>query len=210
MAVRGERPGGRWLAASVLALAGTTLLVGTGRSGDVDPTGVGLALGAGLAYAVYVLGSKLLLDRGWPADTVTVRVLGLAGLVLVPVALVAGIGPLLTPAGLAMVAHPVRHRGAGCVPFGRGLDGVGVGAAGTLTLAEPAPRRRQVVVLASGSRCHRRRRGLIVAGLWCSSLAATAEPAAGPRPQVRRPTLVSVAGNRHATAPRRTMEIDDR
>ena len=139
MAVRGERPDGRWLAATVLALAGTTLLVGTGRSGDVDPTGVGLALGAGLAYAVYVLGSKLLLDRGWPADTVTVRVLGLAGLVLVPVALVAGIGPLLTPAGLAMVAHLGFVTVAlAYVLFGRGLDGVGVGAAGTLTLAEPA------------------------------------------------------------------------
>ena len=137
--VRGERPGGRWLAATALALAGTALLVGTGGDDDVDPTGIALALGAGLAYAVYVLGSKLVLDRGWPPDLVTVRVFGWAGLVLVPVAVAAGIGPLLTPGGVAMVAHlGIVTVAVAYVLFGRGLDGVGVGAAGTLTLAEPA------------------------------------------------------------------------
>lgn len=139
MAVRGERPGGRWLAATMLALAGTGLLLGTGGNDDVDPIGIALAVGAGLAYAVYVLASKLVLDRGWAPDAVTVRVFGWAGAVLVPVALVAGIGPLLTPGGLAMVAHlGVVTVAVAYVLFGRGLDGVGVGAAGTLTLAEPA------------------------------------------------------------------------
>jgi DME family drug/metabolite transporter len=139
IAVRGERPGGRWLAATALALAGTALLVGTGSSDDVDPTGIALALGAGLAYAVYVLASKLALDRGWAPDKLTVWVFGYAGLMLVPVALVAGIAPLLTPGGLLMVAHlGVVTVALAYVLFGRGLHGVGVGAAGTLTLAEPA------------------------------------------------------------------------
>lgn len=137
--VRGERPGGRWLAATALALAGTALLVGTGADDDVDPTGIALALGAGLTYAIYVLGSKLVLDRGWPPDAVTVRVFGWAGLMLVPVAVLAGIGPLLTPGGVAMVLHlGLVTVAVAYVLFGRGLDGVGVGAAGTLTLAEPA------------------------------------------------------------------------
>jgi drug/metabolite transporter, DME family len=137
--VRGERPGGRWLAATALALAGTGLLVGTGSSDDVDPAGIAMALGAGLAYAVYVLASKLVLDTGWPPDALTVRVFGWAGLALVTVALVAGIGPLLSPGGLLMVAHlGIVTVAVAYVLFGRGLQGVGVGSAGTLTLAEPA------------------------------------------------------------------------
>jgi DME family drug/metabolite transporter len=138
-AVRGERPGGRWALATALALAGTALLVGTGEGDDVDPRGIGLALGAGLSYAVYVLASKLVLDRGWDADDVTVRVFGLAALLLVPVAAVAGVGPLLSPGGVAMTVHlGVITVAVAYVLFGRGLEGVGVGAAGTLTLAEPA------------------------------------------------------------------------
>ena len=62
------------------------LLVGAGDRDDVDPVGIALALGAGLAYATYVLASKLVLDRGWSPGAVTARVFGLAGLALVPVA----------------------------------------------------------------------------------------------------------------------------
>jgi drug/metabolite transporter, DME family len=139
MTVRGERPGGRWMGATGLALAGTALLVGTGGGDDVDPGGVGLALGAGLAYAVYVLASKLALDGGRAPDALTVSVFALAGLLLVPVALVAGVSPLLDPGGLLMVAHlGVVTVAVAYVLFSRGLHGVGVGAAGTLTLAEPA------------------------------------------------------------------------
>ncbi|HEX6425995.1 MAG TPA: EamA family transporter [Acidimicrobiales bacterium] len=138
LVVRGEHAGARWLAATALAVAGTALLVGTG-GGEVDPVGIAMALGAGLTYAVYALGTKLVLDRGWPADAVTVRAIGLSGLVLVPVALVAGVGPLLTPGGLLTAAHlGVITVAVAYVLFGRGLHGVGVGAAGTLTLAEPA------------------------------------------------------------------------
>jgi DME family drug/metabolite transporter len=142
MVVRGERPGGRWLAATALALAGTALLVVTsgGAGGDdADPVGIGLALGAGLAYAIYVLASKLALDRGWGPDAATLVVFSIAGVLLVPVALAAGIGPLLTPEGLLMVAHlGVITVALAYLLFGRGLTGVRVGAAGTLTLAEPA------------------------------------------------------------------------
>jgi DME family drug/metabolite transporter len=141
MVVRGERPGGRWLAATALALAGTALLVGTGGGGgdEVDPAGIGLALGAGLSYAIYVLASKLALDRGCDPDAATLVVFGVAGALLVPVALAAGIDPLLTPGGVLMVAHlGVITVALAYLLFGRGLADVGVGAAGTLTLAEPA------------------------------------------------------------------------
>lgn len=136
---RGERPGGRWVGATALALAGTLLLVGAGGRDDVDPLGVGLAVGAGLSYAVYVLVTKLLLDAGASPDALAARVFGWAGLALVPVALVAGVGPLLTPAGLLTAAHlGIITLAVAFVLFTRGLAGVGVAAAGTLTLAEPA------------------------------------------------------------------------
>lgn len=136
---RGERPGRRWLAATALALAGTLLLVGAGDPEDVDPLGVGLALGAGLAYALYVLATKTLLDAGASGDALVARVFGTAGLLLVPVGLAAGVGPLLTRAGLLTVAHlGVVTLAVAFVLFTRGLTGVGVAAAGTLTLAEPA------------------------------------------------------------------------
>lgn len=139
MVGRRERPGWRWAAATTLALAGTLLLVGAGDRGDVNPLGLALALGAGLAYAVYVLATKLLLDAGWPPDGVTPRVFGGAGLVLLPVALAAGLGPLLSWDGLLMVAHlGLVTVALAYVLFTRGLSGVGVAAAGTLTLAEPA------------------------------------------------------------------------
>jgi len=137
--VRGERPGRRWLVATALALAGTALLVGTGDRDDVDPLGIALALGAGLAYACYVLASKLVLDRGWPPDAVTARVFTTAAVLLVPVGLVAGLGPLATPGGVAVVVWlGVATVALAYVLFGRGLLGVGVATAGTLTLAEPA------------------------------------------------------------------------
>jgi DME family drug/metabolite transporter len=139
MVVRRERPAGRWYAATALALAGTVLLVGTADSADVDPLGVALALGAGASYAVFVLATKLLLDAGHTSDAVIALTFALAGLALVPVAVVAGVGPLVSVGGVAMVAHlGVLTVAVAYLLFGRGLTGVEVGTAGTLTLAEPA------------------------------------------------------------------------
>jgi drug/metabolite transporter, DME family len=145
MVVRGERPGTRWTVATAAALAGTGLLV-VSAAGDAGPggagadvTGLGLALGAGLAYAVYALASKLALDAGWTPDALTVRVIALAGVLVVPVAVAAGVGPLGSPSGVVMILHlGVVTMLVGYLLFGRGLAGVGVGTAGTLTLAEPA------------------------------------------------------------------------
>ena len=137
--VRGERPGRRWILATALAVAGTVLLVGAGDRADVDPTGVLLAVGAGASYAVYVLASKLLLDAGHPSNAVVAATFVLAAVLLLPVAVIAGVGPLASPGGIIVVAHlGILTVAVGYLLFGRGLAGVGVGVAGTLTLAEPA------------------------------------------------------------------------
>jgi DME family drug/metabolite transporter len=139
LAVRRERPDRRWLIATGLALAGTVLLVGAGDRDDVDVAGLALATGAGAAYAGYVAGSKVLIDAGRRPDAVAAQVFGLAAVALVPVAVVAGVGPLVSPGGGLMVAHlGLVTVVVGYLLFGRGLAGVGVGTAGTLTLAEPA------------------------------------------------------------------------
>jgi len=120
-------------------VAGTILLVGTGDPADVDPAGVLLAVGAGASYAVYVLATKLLLDAGHASNAVIAVTFVLAGGLLVPVGLLAGLGPLVSADGVVMVAHlGVLTVAVAYLLFGRGLTGVGVGTAGTLTLAEPA------------------------------------------------------------------------
>jgi drug/metabolite transporter, DME family len=134
--VRRQPLTGRWVASTSLAVAGAALLI---SAGDVrlDPAGVALALTAGFSYAVYALTIKLLsVDRN-PDDVV---VIGFAagGLALLPLLVVVGGGTLATPGGLAVVLHlGLITVTLSYILFGRGLTGVNVGTATTLSLAEP-------------------------------------------------------------------------
>ncbi|MHB9094510.1 MAG: DMT family transporter [Eubacteriales bacterium] len=60
---RGERPGRRWLAATVLAVLGCGLLFSDGTSLKINYIGITLALSAGLSYAVYSVALKQLIER---------------------------------------------------------------------------------------------------------------------------------------------------
>jgi drug/metabolite transporter, DME family len=136
---RGERPGRRWAIATMLALVGAALLAtSTGGDGDpVDPLGIALALGAGLSYAAFALWSKDLTDRHDP-DLVMTWVFALSGAALLPIGLAAGVGPLLTGEGLATALWlGVVSLAASYLLFGRGIAGVTVATATTLSLAEP-------------------------------------------------------------------------
>ena len=136
---RGERPSRRWGIATSLAMVGAALLAtsASGDTGEVDPLGIALALGAGLSYAAFALWAKALTDRNDP-DLVMTWVFLLSALALLPLGLGAGAGPLLSVEGLAMALW------LGCVSlaaayllFGRGIAGVTVATATTLSLAEP-------------------------------------------------------------------------
>ena len=135
---RGERPGGRWAVATALALAGATLLATTTSDGDpVDPVGIVLALGAGLSYAAFALWSKDLTDDHDP-DLVMTWVFALSALALLPVGLAAGVAPLVSGDGVTMVLWlGVFSLAASYLLFGRGIAGVAVATATTLSLAEP-------------------------------------------------------------------------
>lgn len=136
---RGERPSLRWAAATALALAGALVLAtSTTDGGDrVDALGIGLALGAGLAYAAFTLWSKELTDDHDP-DLAMTWVFALSAVLLLPIGLGAGVGPLVSTGGAAMLLWlGVVSLAAAYLLFGRGIAGVAVATATTLTLAEP-------------------------------------------------------------------------
>lgn len=133
---RGEIPTARWWAATGLAAAGVAMIAGA--PGDADPTGVGLALLAGLSYAVATLGSKYLLEVMTPTAAMA-AVFGVAAVLLAPLLPGADLGWIIRPAGLAAAmwlglgATTVAY-----IAFARGLRHSTVGQAATLALAEPA------------------------------------------------------------------------
>jgi len=134
---RGERPGKRWLFATLLAICGCSLLSLGGEALNVNPLGILLALGAGLSYAAYTLVIKGLLERQSP-NAVMAVVVCLGALLL---------SPLLIGKDLAWLAEPrsimvVLHLGLATMAlsywlFARGLQRVQVASAVTLSLAEP-------------------------------------------------------------------------
>jgi DME family drug/metabolite transporter len=135
---RRERPDRRWVLATALALPGAALLATATTDGDrVDPLGIALALAAGLSYALFTLWSKALTDGHHP-DLAMTWVFALSAAMLLPLGLLAGVGPLLSGDGALMVLWlGVVTLAAAYLLFGRGIAVVAVATATTLSLAEP-------------------------------------------------------------------------
>jgi DME family drug/metabolite transporter len=134
---RGERPGKRWLLATVLAIIGCSLLSLSGGEIAINPFGILLALGAGFSYAAYALIIKGLLERHTP-NAVMAVVFGLGALMLSPALYNIDLDWLLQPRAIGVVLH----LGLATVAlsywlFARGLQSVQVATATTLSLAEP-------------------------------------------------------------------------
>jgi DME family drug/metabolite transporter len=135
--VRGERLGGKWLLATLLAVAGCTLLASGGGGLHADSTGIMLALGAGFSYAAYTVSIKGLLDEQNP-DAVLAVVFCIAALLLAPLLLFFPVGWLFTGKGFAVALHLGLFATAGAYwLFVRGLKTVNIGTAATLSLGEP-------------------------------------------------------------------------
>ena len=133
----GEKPGRRWLAATVLAVIGCGLLAAESGEVSVDLSGILFSLGAGVCYASYALVSKGLLEKQTP-DAVMAVVFTLGALFLAPVLLGADMRWLAQPGGLAAALHlGLVATAAAYALFGRGLQLTPVATAVSLSLAEP-------------------------------------------------------------------------
>ena len=135
--VRHERLGGKWLIATLFAVAGCTLLALGGGGVKVNSTGIMLALGAGFSYAAYTVSIKGLLDENGP-DAVLAIVFCAAALLLSPLLLFFDIDWVFTFKGAAVAIHLGLFATAGAYwLFVRGLRSVKIGTAATLSLGEP-------------------------------------------------------------------------
>ena len=136
---RAEPIRARWLAATVLALAGGALLVLAGGAGrHVAPLGVALALGAGLSYAVYALASKEALGHV-PSAAAMAALFGGGALLLLPLVVFRPLGWIGTGRGSLMVLHlGLVTVTVAYLLYAAGLRHVALGASATLSLAEPA------------------------------------------------------------------------
>jgi drug/metabolite transporter, DME family len=137
---RSERPGWKWVIATILAVSGGSLLAAGASGGGglhVELFGLLLAIGAGGAYASFILVSKGLLE-GNSSEMALAVIFCLGALFLLPLLLTQNMAWLLQPRGLAVALHlGLVTVGVGYTLFWAGLRRVPVAMAGTLTLAEP-------------------------------------------------------------------------
>jgi len=128
----------RWLIATAAAAAGCGVLVSGGRTAGVQLGGVGLALLAGLRYAVYAVTAARLISGGTSETTVMGVLFGGAAIVLAPVLAATSPGWVLSGRGLAVTAYlGLVSTAAAYLLYGRGLRTVTAPVAVTLGLAEP-------------------------------------------------------------------------
>jgi DME family drug/metabolite transporter len=134
----GERPVSRWYPATGLAVAGCVLLLAPGGDSELDVVGLGLALGAGLSYAVYTVAAKAVLSRGVPGPTVMATFFLGGAVLLAPALLVADTDGLTTDKGIAMVFWlGVATTAVSYVLFSAGLQRLRSSTVATLSLTEP-------------------------------------------------------------------------
>jgi DME family drug/metabolite transporter len=134
---RGETLSRRWMLATMLAIAGCSLLSLSGGDVAIDPLGILLAIGAGASYAAYTLMIKGLLEQYSP-NAVMALVVCIGALLLSPVLVDCDPDWLLQPRSIAVVLHlGLATMALSYWLFARGLQTVQVATAVTLSLAEP-------------------------------------------------------------------------
>ena len=130
----------RWFVATAIAVTGLALLVGGQQGEPLAPSlgGVGLALGAAVSYATYIVAGNAAEARGLETQSFLATAFTVSALVTLPWLLVGETGWVVTAGGALMLGYLVL------VPtmlayslFNRGLRGVRSSTASTLALAEP-------------------------------------------------------------------------
>jgi len=134
--VRREPVSGPWFVATALSITGAVLLVSGGESAGVDGVGLVFAIGAGMAWAVYLVWAKSVFEATDPVFAAAVIFAG-AAIVLAPTAVFADASWIVTSRGLAVVLWLMPTTALSYMLFSRGLEATPVAAAATTTLAEP-------------------------------------------------------------------------
>lgn len=135
--IDGDRPTGRWMIATGLAIMGGILLLTAGVSVEVNLGGVGLAIGAGAVYAVYVAASKRLLEEHSPDGVIGV-VFGLGGMLIAPLLAADSLAWVATPRGMTVTLHlGLLATALAYLLFVRGLRALRADQAVSMSLAEP-------------------------------------------------------------------------
>ncbi|MCM3088336.1 DMT family transporter [Bhargavaea ginsengi] len=132
-----RRPSRRWAMATVLAVAGCALLLLTGDDVSVNPSGVLLALGAGLTFAVYSMTSKIVLEFANPAAAVGV-VFTISAMLLSPFLFIYPLDGLRSQEGISVIIYiAVAATAVAYLLYSSGLKELPAATAVTLALAEP-------------------------------------------------------------------------
>lgn len=135
----------RWLAATVLAVAGILLLaLGRQEGGDAGAApalaapGIALGLLAGLAYALYTYASSRAIRAGHPSRGVVGGMFGVGALPLLGVLAVVGAPLLQSATSIGLTAYlALGPMFLAYLLFGIGLRSVRSSVATTITLLEP-------------------------------------------------------------------------
>ncbi len=130
-------PDRRWWLATILAVAGCTLLASNQETVTISPLGILMAVGAGLSFAAYTLFSKKLLEQH-RSETVVAVVFTLAAILLSPILFLYDFSWLLESNGIIVALHlGILATAIAYLFFARGLLGTSAATAVTLSLAEP-------------------------------------------------------------------------
>lgn len=133
--LREGAPGWTWVASTVIAVAGLTLLVSTNLNVD-EPIGMLYALGAGACYAVYTVVGVRLSRGGLAPSAVLAASFSIGAVLLLPAAVTSDWW--LSPAGVVEVLWlGLAATTAAYLLFGVGLRVLQPGHIATLNLFEP-------------------------------------------------------------------------
>ena len=167
----------QWMVATAGAIVGCVLLVTSGRAAGVSLAGVGLALVAGLCYAVYAVAAARLIRGGTAERAVMGGLLGGAAVLLAPVLAASSPGWLASPRGLAVGLYLGLITVVGYLLVGWGLRTVPAPVAVTLGLAEPLVAALLGLLVLNERLTATATAGLILVGLALAVLAVPARSA---------------------------------
>ncbi len=127
----------RWMVAALLSIGGGGLLIASGNELTVESTGVSLAVGSGIGYAIYQVSCKRIV-RGRSPERVMAVILCVGALIMIPWLANPEFRLLASPRGFATALFlGIFATAAAYALFARGLMTVAVSRAAVLALVEP-------------------------------------------------------------------------